>query len=51
MQKDMIGYCACTKCGFSMPAPKGVDCGQAICPKCGSPMRNGGTGFNPLEIK
>ena len=49
--KDIIGNCICTKCGYSMPAPRGVDCGQMNCPECGSPMRAGGTGFNPIEMK
>jgi len=48
---DIIGNCICTSCGFSMPAPQGADCGLMNCPKCGSPMRNAGTGFTPREIK
>ena len=48
---DIIGYCVCTKCGYSMPAPKGLDCGLMKCPKCQSPMRSGGTGFAPREFK
>tara|TARA_Y100000310_G_scaffold310148_1_gene355041 strand:- start:88 stop:240 length:153 start_codon:yes stop_codon:yes gene_type:complete len=47
--KDVIGTCVCTKCGFSMPAPKGVDCSGMKCPKCGGAMKNGGAGFEPLE--
>ena len=49
--KDILGYCVCTSCGFSMPAPKGIDCSQMKCPKCRAPMRSGGTGFTPTQAK
>ncbi|HII29731.1 TPA: hypothetical protein HA317_01550 [Candidatus Woesearchaeota archaeon] len=47
---DIIGYCVCTRCGFSMPAPKGVDCSMVRCPKCGGMMRPGGMVEDRLEI-
>ena len=51
MDKEIPGYCICIKCGYSMPAPKGVDCSQLKCPKCGSPMRNALPEIDRLEIK
>ncbi|MBD3249656.1 hypothetical protein GF336_06440 [Candidatus Woesearchaeota archaeon] len=47
--KEQIDRCVCERCGFSMPAPKGVDCSQVRCPKCGSAMRTGSTAPQPLQ--
>ncbi len=49
--KEIPGNCVCTNCNLSMPAPQGVDCSQVKCPKCGAPMRAGGTGVTPVEVK
>ncbi|MBD3354583.1 hypothetical protein GF361_01200 [Candidatus Woesearchaeota archaeon] len=49
--QETIDRCVCTKCSYSMPAPKGIDCSQIKCPKCGAPMRTGGAGISPVEVK
>ncbi len=49
--KETLDRCVCTKCSYSMPAPKGVDCSQVKCPQCGAPMRTGGTKVSPVEFK
>jgi len=49
--KETLDRCVCTKCNYSMPAPKGIDCSQVKCPQCGAPMRTGGTGVSPVNVK
>ena len=49
-QKETLRNCVCTRCNFNMSAPRGIDCSQIKCPRCGALMRIGGTGITPVEI-